>query len=214
MPATIPTILRLLAAAGVVQAHGHVKRWKLPMGDFDGFDDGWKLGVDLDPSNAWGDWVSDDGYLLPTAYNTSHIACHINATNGALNNASIAAGETLTAVWNAWPETHHGPIVTYIAAADDPTTVDKTTLEWVKIQEGGYLYGETPGVWVSDKLIDNCYQNNITIPAALKPGKYVLRHELIALHSADQLNGAQNYPQCVSILSSISSIFCPMLTLA
>jgi hypothetical protein len=39
----------------------------------------------------------------------------------------------------------------------------------------------------------------LTIPESLAPGNYVLRHEIIALHSAGQENGAQAYPQCVNI---------------
>lgn len=39
----------------------------------------------------------------------------------------------------------------------------------------------------------------IKIPENLKPGNYVLRHELIALHSAQNKNGAQNYPQCFNL---------------
>lgn len=39
----------------------------------------------------------------------------------------------------------------------------------------------------------------MTIPANLKPGNYVLRHEIIALHSASNADGAQNYPQCVNL---------------
>lgn len=37
-----------------------------------------------------------------------------------------------------------------------------------------------------------------TIPNLVK-GNYVLRHEIIALHGAASLNGAQNYPQCINI---------------
>lgn len=39
----------------------------------------------------------------------------------------------------------------------------------------------------------------MTIPASIAPGKYVLRHEIISLHSADNANGAQAYPQCLNI---------------
>jgi len=38
----------------------------------------------------------------------------------------------------------------------------------------------------------------MTIPSGLN-GNYVLRHEILALHSAGQQNGAQNYP--VRVLS-------------
>ncbi|KAM0814621.1 hypothetical protein AB5N19_00411 [Seiridium cardinale] len=38
-----------------------------------------------------------------------------------------------------------------------------------------------------------------TIPASVTPGNYVLRHEIIALHGANQPNGAQAYPQCFNL---------------
>jgi cellulase len=45
-------------------------------------------------------------------------------------------------------------------------------------------------------------QNNtvsVVIPASLKAGKYVLRNEIIALHTAGTVGGAQNYPQCFNL---------------
>ena len=35
-----------------------------------------------------------------------------------------------------------------------------------------------------------------TIPSCLKPGYYLVRHEIIALHSAYNEGGAQFYPSC------------------
>lgn len=94
---------------------------------------------------------------------------------------------------------HHGPVITYIAQADDPTTVDKTTLSWIKIDEAGLISGSNPGTWATDNLIDNGFAYDITIPSALKAGDYVVRHEIIALHSAENTDGAQNYPQCFNL---------------
>lgn len=37
---------------------------------------------------------------------------------------------------------------------------------------------------------------NYTIPSCLKPGNYLVRHEIIALHSAYNEGGAQFYPGC------------------
>jgi hypothetical protein len=37
---------------------------------------------------------------------------------------------------------------------------------------------------------------NYTVPACLKPGYYLVRHEIIALHSAYSEGGAQFYPGC------------------
>lgn len=56
-----------------------------------------------------------------------------------------------------------------------------------------------PGTWASDQLIANNNSWSVTIPKSLAPGGYVLRHEIIALHSAEQADGAQNYPQCVNL---------------
>jgi len=39
----------------------------------------------------------------------------------------------------------------------------------------------------------------MTIPSNLQAGHFVLRHEIIALHSAQGQNGAQNYPQCINV---------------
>ena len=57
--------------------------------------------------------------------------------------------------------------------------------------------------WLKAWIIDDFRNDNSTwdvqIPKDLKSGMYVLRHEIIALHSAYDLNGAQNYPQCINL---------------
>ena len=60
-------------------------------------------------------------------------------------------------------------------------------------------HGYENGEWAAVKMIG---QNNtwpVTVPESLAAGKYVFRHEIIALHSAGQENGAQAYPQCLNI---------------
>lgn len=37
------------------------------------------------------------------------------------------------------------------------------------------------------------------IPSGIAPGHYVLRHEILALHSAGSPGGAQSYPQCLNL---------------
>jgi len=82
----------------------------------------------------------------------------------------------------------------------DCTTVDKTTLEFFKIDGVGLIDDTTiPGSWASDTLIANNNSWTVTIPSDITPGNYVLRHEIIALHSAGSVDGAQNYPQCVNL---------------
>ena len=39
----------------------------------------------------------------------------------------------------------------------------------------------------------------ITLPTNLAPGNYLVRHEIIALHQANVLQGAQFYPSCTQL---------------
>jgi len=96
----------------------------------------------------------------------------------------------------------------------DCTTVDKSTLEWFKIDAQG-LYDDTtvPGNWASDTLIANNNSWTVTIPSDIASGNYVLRHEIIALHSAGESDGAQNYPQCVNLMITGTGTATPSGTL-
>lgn len=202
MPSKSPIALAIAAGASLVSAHGYVSAWDIGGVSYKGFDEMWATAQGTDTGNefiAWSTSASDNGYVAPDAYGSADIICHRDATNGALNNATVAAGDSIKVTWNTWPDSHHGPIIDYIASADDPTTVDKTTLEFVKIQESGLISGSNPGTWATDNLITNGLTWEIPIPADLKPGNYVLRHEIIALHSAYSSDGAQNYPQCVNL---------------
>ena len=136
----------------------------------------------------------DNGFVEPNSFGEADIICHKNASpKGSTDTmAKVAAGGTVEFHWNTWPESHVGPVITYVAPYDgDVTSVDKTSLKWTKIQADGYADGE----WAAVKMIA---QNNtwpVTVPESLAAGKYVFRHEIIALHGAGSANGAQNYPQ-------------------
>ena len=66
------------------------------------------------------------------------------------------------------------------------------------MDEGAWKSGSDPGSWVTDDLIKNNISWATTIPSNLAPGNYVIRHEIIALHAAASVGGAQAYPQCVN----------------
>jgi hypothetical protein len=96
-------------------------------------------------------------------------------------------------------------VLNYLAACNGScANAEKEKLEWVKIEESGWLNSTgwemgLGGTWASDVLIANAFTWTAKIPKTLVEGTYVLRHEIIALHVADQLDGAQAYPQCVNI---------------
>ena len=88
--------------------------------------------------------------------------------------------------------------MTYLASctSGDCRKEDPTTLNWFKIDHAGL---NADGTWVSDTIIKNNNTWAVTIPKELKPGPYLMRHELLALHSSSQPNGAQFYPMCVNL---------------
>jgi cellulase len=122
------------------------------------------------------------------------ISCHKDATAGA-KVAKVAAGGSIDIQWTTWPSSHVGPVIDYLAKVDDATSAKAADLEFFKIDAAGYEGGQ----WASDKLIANNQTWTVTVPSSIAAGQYVLRHEIIALHSAGQENGAQNYPKCINI---------------
>jgi len=53
--------------------------------------------------------------------------------------------------------------------------------------------------WATDQMHRNNNTWAIKVPQSLKDGNYVLRTEIVALHTAGTVGGAQNYPQCFNI---------------
>lgn len=157
---------------------------------------------------------TDNGYIAPDAYATGDIICHKNATNAG-GYASVQAGDHIEVYWSAWPSSHHGPVIDMLAKCDDDcTTVDKTTLEFFKIAGVGLVSdSDLPGTWATDTLISNNNSWVIQIPSDLASGNYVWRHEIIALHSAEEADGAQNYPQCFNLAVTGTGTLAPTGTL-
>jgi len=163
------------------------------------------------PSNhvGWITTASDDGFVPPSNYTTPDIICHRGGAPSKAH-APVRAGDKIHIQWNGWPESHRGPVQSYLAPCsqdDGCASVNKTQLEWTKIDDSSPVYmggqdvptGEM-GTWVTDTLIGNNNSWTVGLPPNLEPGPYVLRHEIIALHYAHSMqDGAQNYPQCVNL---------------
>jgi lytic cellulose monooxygenase (C1-hydroxylating) len=174
----------------------------------------------LDPTSnppvlaAWSTNVDQDGWVGANDYAHSDIICHVNAT-AARGYVPARAGDKLSFRWNGWPESHHGPILTYLArcggdggAASSCSDVDKTALEFFEIDAMGLVdkhmtlhpYPTARGLWATDLLIYNNATFTVELPLSIRPGDYVLRTEIIALHYARMpALGPQHYPQCVNI---------------
>ncbi|KAJ5975471.1 glycosyl hydrolase family 61-domain-containing protein [Penicillium waksmanii] len=205
----------LLASAALVAGHGYVTSIDVDGTTYGGYlIDTYYYESDPPEIIAWSTTATDDGFVAPSAYDSSDIVCHRGSAPAALS-APVAPGGSVKMTWSTWPDDHHGPVITYLAKCDgDCADVDKTTLEFFKIDAGG-LISETaiPGTWASDKLIEDSFSRTMTIPSDIEAGNYVLRHEIIALHSAENTDGAQNYPQCINLNVTGSGTASPSGTL-
>ncbi|RAL12849.1 uncharacterized protein BO97DRAFT_367646 [Aspergillus homomorphus CBS 101889] len=195
------SLLTALLSATRVAGHGHVTNLVVNGVYYQGFDIG-SFPYESDPPKvaAWTTPNTGNGFISPSEYGSDDIICHQNATN-AKGHIVVAAGDKINIQWTEWPESHHGPVLDYLARCDGACeTVDKTTLEFFKIDGVGLVSDtEVPGTWGDDQLIANNNSWLVEIPPTIAPGNYVLRHELIALHSAGTEDGAQNYPQCFNL---------------
>ncbi|KAJ4317184.1 hypothetical protein N0V84_007488 [Fusarium piperis] len=199
---TQKTILSALAGAIGVAAHGHVNNIVINGASYAGYDV-FSLPYSTNPPVVvgWSTTATDNGFVAPDAFGTADIICHKDAKN-AKGHAKVAAGDSIFLQWDTWPESHKGPVLDYLAScgASGCETVDKETLKFFKISEKGLIDGSSsPGKYAADELITNSNGWMVKVPENIKPGFYVLRHEIIALHSGGQENGAQNYPQCFNL---------------
>ncbi|KAH8645347.1 glycosyl hydrolase family 61-domain-containing protein [Xylariales sp. PMI_506] len=183
-----------------VLAHGHINNIVVNGVYYEGYDPT-SFPYETNPPVVVG-WTAadlDNGFVAPDAYQSPDIICHKNATPAG-GHASVNAGDYVLFQWVPIPWPHPGPILDYLAKCEgNCEDVDKTTLEFFKIDGIGLINGSNPGFWASDVLIANNNTWVVQIPEELASGNYVLRHEIIALHSAESLDGAQNYPQCFNL---------------
>ncbi|GAB7327202.1 hypothetical protein MBLNU13_g11106t1 [Cladosporium sp. NU13] len=192
------TAALLGSLAASAYAHGRVISIEVDGTEYEGFTSAQASSGKSD-GIAWSASNQDNGFVGPESYGTSDIACHKDGKPGA-KVASVAAGGSIKLQWDTWPESHHGPVLDYLAkcAGDDCTSVSAGDLSFFKIDEKG-LNDAASNSWASDDLIKDGNSWTVTVPEDIAPGQYVLRHEIIALHSAQDANGAQNYPQCINI---------------
>ncbi|PGH13498.1 hypothetical protein AJ79_03628 [Helicocarpus griseus UAMH5409] len=88
------------------------------------------------------------------------------------------------------------PILTYMAKVDSAASANNpSSLEWFKIAETG-LDGQT---WAIDTLNQNGGKWDVQIPSSIAAGEYLVRQEIIALHSAYSAGGAQFYIGCAQV---------------
>ncbi|KAF2791072.1 carbohydrate-binding module family 1 protein [Melanomma pulvis-pyrius CBS 109.77] len=138
---------------------------------------------------------------------TVNIRCNNAGILGTGLNAAVAAGATIKTKWTQWT---HRPAAIMIYMAKCPSAGcnnwDGAGKVWFKIAHQGLVSGtQNAGKWAGDQITDTL-EWVVTIPASLAAGEYLIRHELLALHQA---NNPQFYPECAQLTVSGSGTASP-----
>ncbi|KAJ7657357.1 glycoside hydrolase family 61 protein [Mycena polygramma] len=129
------------------------------------------------------------------------LACgRVAATTSASEVAHAAPGDAVLVHWATVAGTwfHEvGPMMAYLARCGTQgcAVFDATKASWFKIVEEGMDGG---GVWAQASL-ESGSPAKLIIPRNLAPGDYLLRHEIVALHTAQSLGGAEFYVGCAQL---------------
>jgi len=153
----------------------------------------------------------------PVGTTSADLACNVAASSSP-NVCSIKPGDKVTVEMHQQPGqrscaneaiggNHFGPVLVYMAKVTDAKTASGPSANWFKVSELG-LVSNNPDYFGDQVLNDNCGHYTFTVPN-VAPGNYLIRAEVIALHVAGGLGGAQHYPACFQVNVSGSGTASP-----
>ncbi|KAI0739448.1 glycoside hydrolase [Daedaleopsis nitida] len=128
------------------------------------------------------------------------ITCGLSAQKAAIV-ADAQPGSTVSLMWRNPTRGNWihdvGPLMTYLASCGSAgcASFNHSSARWFKIQESGL---RSDGTWAMHDLYVG-EPAKVALPSNLAAGEYLLRHELLALHAAQTLGGAEFYPACVQL---------------
>jgi cellulase len=102
------------------------------------------------------------GFIEPAAFGTSDIACHKSAKSTSVS-IPVKAGDSVKLQWDTWPDSHHGPVIDYLAKVGSHSPSNAPgSLSFFKIAESGLISGSSPpGTWASDTLISSSHSFHV-----------------------------------------------------
>ncbi|CAL1708484.1 unnamed protein product [Somion occarium] len=133
-------------------------------------------------------------------FTSSTITCGEGGNVPVASLAEVLAGELVTFNWGSWTSSHSGPVMTYIAKCPNGCASFKgdTGNVWVKIDQDQFNPSRTGFEWGENIICMKGNKYSIHIPN-IEPGECLLRHEILGLHIAGNLIGAQFYPNCIQV---------------
>jgi len=183
--------------AAEAAAHGAVTAYNIAGKDYPGYQ-GFSPGNT--PNVIQWQWPDYNPTLSAT---DSKVRC--NGGRSATLSATANPGDKVVATWAQWTHSQ-GPVMVWLYKCSGAfSACDGSGAGWFKIDEGGFhgdgktifLDTEVNSGWDIAKLVGGNKSWTSTIPAGLAPGNYLIRHELIALHQA---NNPQWYAECAQIV--------------
>ncbi|KAI0074171.1 glycoside hydrolase [Panus rudis PR-1116 ss-1] len=193
LSATVTALAVAACEMAQVTAHGGVLSYNIGGQTYQGFK---AYNTPVGQTSIQREWDTYDPIIDPTH---PQLSCNINGANlgSGQQSATVAAGSKVTAYWNDWPHAI-GPVMVYMANCNGAcTSANTASLNWFKIDQAGLISGTvTDGTWAQGQLIANNNSWTSTIPASLAPGEYMIRHELLSIHTSNQ---PQFYPECAQL---------------
>jgi cellulase len=113
---------------------------------------------------------------------------------------------------NPIAKSHKGPVMAYLAKVDNAASTSINGLKWFKIWQDTFDTGSRK--WGVDNMVANNGWTYFNFPSCIAPGQYLLRMEILALHSAKSQGSAQFYQSCAQIQVSGSGTFTPSQTVS
>ena len=146
---------------------------------------GYQVGIRMPPSNSpVTDVTSDD------------IVCNVNGAKVPSGVETVAAneGDTIKVQWDQ--SGHPGPITHMLyGPVDDASQATGIGAGWFKIDE----LDNVDGKWANEIMGANNMTREFALPTGLASGEYLLRSEMLALHGAQTVGGAQFYIACAQL---------------
>ncbi|PWW79974.1 Lytic polysaccharide monooxygenase [Tuber magnatum] len=128
------------------------------------------------------------------------IVCNVGGDRAVGRICDVDAGQEVTFTWRTWPdgsrnepiaESHQGPCAVYMKRVNSFNDAIEGG-GWFKIWHEGY----GNGMFCAERLRRNGGIMTARVPRDLAGGEYLIRGEMLALHQAQDIGGAQWYVTC------------------
>ncbi|KAL6710663.1 hypothetical protein ACN47E_007720 [Coniothyrium glycines] len=146
---------------------------------------GYQVGIRMPPSNS-----------PVTDVKSNDIACNVGGSKvpSGVETVEASEGDTIKVKWDQ--SGHPGPITHMLfGPVDDASQATGVGAGWFKIDELDYVDGK----WANEIMSAQNMTREFKLPTGLASGEYLLRSEMLALHGAQTVGGAQFYIGCAQL---------------